>query len=179
LACQSNAEDAAGLLCTALRSEDAVAFFEHHALLYSSQARRPWPGDAYSPPLGQAGVLSEGEALTVVKWGALVYSGQEAVEGLQDIEVRDLRTNSPWDKGIVLESVKKTGRCLVVNEYTLTVVFAGGIIATIAGEAFEWLDAPARRLATADCPILYSTGLMQVAVPGADLIRKHVLNLLN
>jgi len=137
LAFPSNAADAAGLLRTALRGEDPVIFFEHRALLDTSQARRPWPGDEFTLPLGVAGKASEGEALTVVTWGAMVYPVLEASKGLDGVEILDLRTISPWDKESVLESVRKTGKCLVVHEDTLTGGFAGEIMATIASEAFE------------------------------------------
>ena len=171
LAYPSNATDAAGLLRTALRGEDPVIFFEHRALLDTSQARRPWPGDEFTLPLGVAGKLSEGEALTIVTWGAMVYPVLEASKGLEGIEVLDLRTLSPWDRESVLESVKKTGKCLVVHEDTITGGFAGEIMATIASEAFEWLDAPLQRLATPDCPIPYNVPMMNEVVPSANRIR--------
>ncbi|NQU29946.1 MAG: alpha-ketoacid dehydrogenase subunit beta [Anaerolineae bacterium] len=174
LAYPSNAADAAGLLRTALRGEDPVIFFEHRALLDTSQARRPWPGDAYTLPLGVAGKLSEGEALTVVTWGAMVYPVLEASKGLEGVEILDLRTISPWDKVSVLRSVKKTGRCLIVHEDTLTGGFAGEIMAVIASEAFEWLDAPLQRLTTPDIPIPYNLPMMNAVLPGMDKIRNKM-----
>jgi 2-oxoisovalerate dehydrogenase E1 component len=174
LAFPSNAADAAGLLRTALRGQDPLIFFEHRALLDASQARRPWPGDEYMLPLGMAGKSSEGEALTVVTWGAMVYRVLEAAKGLKGIEILDLRTISPWDKEAVLESVKKTGKCLVVHEDALTGGFAGEIMATIASEAFEWLDAPLQRLATPDVPIPYNIGLMNTVLPGVESIRSKM-----
>lgn len=170
LAFPSNAADAAGLLRTALRGEDPTFFFEHRALLDTSQARAPWPGDEYMLPFGRAGLRSEGEALTVVTWGALVYPVLEAAKQFSGIEVLDLRTIAPWDKETVLESVKKTGKCLIVHEDTITGGFAGEIMAAIASEVFEYLDAPPQRLATPDCPIPYNVGLMNAIVPGMDLI---------
>lgn len=171
LAYPSNAADAAGLLRTALRGEDPVIFFEHRALLDTSQSRRPWPGDEYMLPLGVAGRLSEGEALTVITWGAMVYPVLEASKELDGIEILDLRTISPWDKEAVLDSVKKTGRCLIVHEDTFTGGFAGEIIATISSEAFEWLDAPLQRLATLDMPIPYNIPMMNAVVPSVEKIR--------
>ena len=171
LAFPSNAADAAGLLRTALRGKDPVIFFEHRALLDTSQARRPWPGDEFTLPFGMAGKTSEGEALTVVTWGAMVYPVLEASRGLDSVEVLDLRTISPWDKESVLESVRKTGKCLVVHEDTLTGGFAGEIMATIASEAFEWLDAPLVRLATPDCPIPYNIPMTNATLPSMDTIR--------
>ncbi len=174
LAFPSNAADAAGLLRTALRGEDPVIFFEHRALLDTSQARRPWPGDEYMLPFGLAGKLSEGAALTVITWGAMVYPVLEAAKGLDGVEVLDLRTISPWDKESVLASVKKTGKCLVVHEDTLTGGFAGEIMATISSAAFEWLDAPLQRLATPDVPIPYNIPMMKAVVPGVEGIRKKM-----
>ena len=170
----SNAADAAGLLRTALRGEDPVIFFEHRALLDTSQARRPWPGNEYTLPLGVAGKLSEGNALTVITWGAMVYPALEAAIGLNGIEILDLRTISPWDTESVLESVKKTGKCLVIHEDTITGGFAGEIMATIASEAFEWLDAPLQRLATPDVPIPYNIGSMNTVVPSIEKIRNKL-----
>jgi 2-oxoisovalerate dehydrogenase E1 component len=121
-------------------------------------------------PFGRAGLRSEGEALTVVTWGALVYPVLEAAKQFSGIEVLDLRTIAPWDKETVLESVKKTGKCLIVHEDTITGGFAGEIMAAIASEVFEYLDAPPQRLATPDCPIPYNVGLMNAIVPGMDLI---------
>jgi 2-oxoisovalerate dehydrogenase E1 component len=174
LAFPSNAADAAGLLRTALRSEDPVIFFEHRALLDASHARRPWPGDEFTLPLGVAGQLTEGEALTVVTWGAMVYPVLEASKGLEGVEILDLRTISPWDKEAVLESVRKTGKCLVVHEDTITGGFAGEIMATISSEAFEWLDAPLQRLATPDSPIPYNIPMMNAVVPGMQEIRQKM-----
>lgn len=174
LAFPSNAADAAGLLRTALRGEDPTIFFEHRALLDTPHARRPWPGDEYQLPFGRAGLMSAGEALTVVTWGALLYPVLEAAQESAGVEVIDLRTIAPWDKETVLESVKKTGKCLIVHEDTLTGGFAGEIMATIASEIFEHLDAPLQRLATPDVPIPYNIGLMNVIVPGRQAIKNKM-----
>ena len=174
LAFPSNAADAAGLLRTALRSKDPVIFFEHRALLDASQARRPWPGDAYTLPFGVAGRLSEGDALTVVTWGAMVYPVLEAANGVDGVEILDLRTISPWDKEAILGSVKKTGKCLIVHEDTSTGGFAGEIMATISSELFEWLDAPLQRLATPDIPIPYNIAMMNEIVPSHKTIKEKI-----
>jgi 2-oxoisovalerate dehydrogenase E1 component len=179
LAFPSNAADAAGLLRTALRGEDPVIFFEHRNLLDTPQARRPYPGDAYQLPFGQAARLTEGRTLTVVTWGALVYPALEAAAGLEGkVEILDLRTISPWDKESVLESVKKTGKCLVVHEDTATGGFGAEILATITEQAFEWLDAPLKRLTVPDCLIPYNIGMMNAIVPSAASIRAELDRLL-
>ncbi|RME33927.1 MAG: pyruvate dehydrogenase, partial [Deltaproteobacteria bacterium] len=139
IAYPSNAEDAAGLLRTALRGDDPTLFFEHRALLDSREARRPYPGAEYCLPFGQAARLSEGSRLTLVTWGAMVYPALEAAAahpGL--VEVLDLRTIRPWDVEAVLSSVRKTGRLLVVHEDTRTVGFAAEIITEINAQAFEY-----------------------------------------
>lgn len=179
LAFPSNAADAVGLLRSALRGHDPTIFFEHRALLDTAPSRRPYPGDDYLVPFGQAAIVQAGHALTVVTWGEMVHRCLEAAQAWpQQIEVIDLRTICPWDQTTVLESVRKTGKCLVVHEDTLTNGFAGEIIAVVAQEAFQDLDAPVARLATPDCPIPYSPALMAGVVPSAQTIAQRLVDLL-
>ncbi len=179
IAFPSNAEDAVGLLRHALRCHDPVLFLEHRALLDTPAARRPYPGDDYVLPFGRAAVAAAGDELTVVAWGEMVHRCLEAAQASAGrVEVIDLRTLSPWDREAVLTSVRKTGKCLVVHEDTITSGFAGEIIATIASEAFEHLDAPVARLATYDCPIPYNPGLMRAVVPAVDDIAAKIAGLL-
>jgi len=179
LAFPSNAADAAGLLRSALRGEDPVLFFEHRALLDAAHARRPDPGSDHVVPFGDASILAEGDALTLVTWGALVYPALQAAAGRPGrVEVIDLRTISPWDRRAVLASVRKTGRCLVVHEDTITGGFAGEVLAVVSSEAFTELDAPPRRLATPDCPIPYSPELMAEVVPDVEAIGRAIDELL-
>src|SRR5256886_15884606 len=108
------------------------------------------PDERYTTPIGKARIHREGEDLTVVTWGAMVYTAEEAAKEIGDdasVEVVDLRTVLPWDKEAVLESVRKTSKVLVLHEDTRTGGFGAEIAATIAEEAFEDLDAPVRRLA--------------------------------
>jgi 2-oxoisovalerate dehydrogenase E1 component len=162
----SNAEDAVGLLRTALRGNDPCFFFEHRALLDTREARRPYPGDAYTIPLGVAKTVREGTDLTIVTWGEMVHRALEAAEASsKSVEVIDLRTVSPWDKEAVLASVRKTNRCIVVHEDNWTCGFGAEIVATITQEAFRDLDAPIERLATPDIPIPYNPTLMNAVVP--------------
>ncbi len=179
LAFPSNAADAVGLLRSALRGHDPTFFFEHRALLDTAPARRPYPGDDYTIPFGVASALQTGDALTVVTWGEMVYRCTEAARPWpSQIEILDLRTIVPWDREAVLESVKKTGKCLVVHEDTITGGFAGEIIAVIAQEAFKYLDAPVARLAAPDCPVPYSAALMKAVVPGVEAIAAKMADLL-
>jgi len=179
LAFPSNAEDAVGLLRTALRGHDPTFFFEHRALLDTAPARRPYPGDDHEIPFGVAATVQAGDALTVVTWGEMVYRCAEAAKPWPgQVEILDLRTIVPWDRVAVLASVKKTGKCLVVHEDTLTGGFAGEIIAVVAQKAFQYLDAPVARVAAPDCPVPYNVGLMGAVVPGVEAISAKIADLL-
>lgn len=180
LAFPSNAADAAGLLRSALRGEDPTYFFEHRALLDTADARRPDPGEDYQVPFGEAAVLREGKLLTLVTWGAMVYPALEAAAAFEDqVELIDLRTIVPWDRQTVLDSVRKTSRCLVVHEDTWTTGFGAEIVATVAADVFPDLDAPPRRLTAPDFPTPYSASLMQAVLPGAQSITAAIDDLLS
>jgi 2-oxoisovalerate dehydrogenase E1 component len=167
LAMPSNAEDAVGLLRTALRGNEPVIFFEHRFLLDGAAGRRPWPGDEFMLPFGQANCLREGTELTVVSWGAMVERcEQAAAESAIDVELLDLRTLCPWDRAAVLASVAKTRRCLIVHEDTITAGFGAEIAATLAEHAFFDLDAPIERLAMPDIPSPHAPVLLDAVVPG-------------
>jgi 2-oxoisovalerate dehydrogenase E1 component len=179
LAFPSNAADAAGLLRTALLGEDPTFFFEHRALLDTAEARRPDPGEDYMIPFGTAALLSEGDELTLVTWGAMTHPSLAAASRYEGkVDVIDLRTIAPWDKRAVLRSVAKTNRCLVVHEDTWTAGFAGEVLATVAAEAFQQLDAPPQRLTAPDIPMPYNISLMQTVLPGAADIESKIDELL-
>ncbi len=166
LAFPSNAEDAVGLLRTALRGNDPTIFFEHRALLDAASARRPYPGHDYALPFGRAQVVQSGDELTVVTWGAMVERCRQAAgESGVSAEIIDLRTIQPWDSESVILSVGKTKRCLIVHEDALTSGFGAEIAATLVKEAFFDLDAPIERLAVPDIPIPYSLTLLRETVP--------------
>lgn len=171
IAIPSNAEDAVGLLRSALRGEDPTMFFEHRALLDTREGRRPWPGDEFVVPFGKGTIVREGEAMTIVAWGTMVHRALEAAKksGI-DAEVIDLRTVVPWDRELVLDSIAKTGRALIVHEDTITCGFGGEIAAVVAQDAFRDLDAPVERLATPDIPVPYNTTLMDAVVPTVETI---------
>jgi 2-oxoisovalerate dehydrogenase E1 component len=179
IAYPSNAEDAVGLLRTALRGDDPTLFLEHRALLDSGSSRRPYPGDAYCLPFGQAATLTHGNELCLITWGAMVQRCLEACRAFSGrITLLDLRTIIPWDQQTVLESIRRTGKVLVVHEDTLTSGFAGEIIATIASQAFTDLDAPPERLATPDVPVPFNPSLMETVLPSVDSIRERIEYLL-
>ncbi len=180
IAFPSNAEDAVGLLRTALRSEDPTFFFEHRALLDTPQARANYPGDEFMLPFGKANIIEEGTRATLVTWGAMVERAKQAVDELgESVEIIDLRTIIPWDKQAVLDSVHKTSRALVLCEDNWTANFAAEICATISQEAFESLDAPVERLATMDVPIPYNMGMMKAVMPEVPTIVEVLKRLLS
>jgi 2-oxoisovalerate dehydrogenase E1 component len=167
LAMPSNAEDAVGLLRSALRGNEPVIFFEHRFLLDGAAGRRPWPGDEFVLPFGKANLVRAGSELTVVTWGAMVERCERAAsESAIDVELLDLRTLCPWDREAVLESVAKTRRCLVVHEDTITAGFGAEIAAQLAERSFFDLDAPVERLAMPDVPSPHSPLLLEAVVPG-------------
>ncbi len=173
VAVPSNAEDAAGLLRGALRGNDPVVFFEHRAMYDDSWARRPWPGDDYVLPFGRAKKTREGDDLTIVTWGAMVPRCEAAAEGVS-ADVIDLRTLMPWDREMVLESVRRTRRCLVVHEDLRTGGFGAEIAAVVADEAFLDLDAPVARVTMPDIPSPHHPKLLDWAVPSPADIRAQI-----
>ena len=168
----SNAEDAVGLLRTALRGADPVLFFEHRALLDAASARRPYPGDDYALPFGCARVTMPGERVTLVTWGAMVERCEAAGKD-RGGEVIDLRTLAPWDRETVLASVRRTRRCLVVHEDLVTAGFGAEVAAVVAEELFLDLDAPVARLGMPDVPPPHAPHLLDAVVPSvADIAAK-------
>ncbi len=179
IAFPSNAEDAAGLLRTALRGDDPTLFFEHRALIDQPEGRRPYPGDAFCLPFGQAAHLAQGDELTLVTWGAMVPRCLEAAEPFVGrVALLDLRTIIPWDREAVLDSVRCTGKVLIVHEDSLTGGFGAEIAAVIASECFTDLDAPVRRLTVPDLPIPYNLKLMDSLIPSIEKIRAFIQELL-
>jgi 2-oxoisovalerate dehydrogenase E1 component len=173
VAVPSNAEDAVGLLRTALRGNDPVVFFEHRAMLDESWARRPWPGDDYVLPFGRAKKVRQGDAITIVTWGAMVPRCEEAAKDVS-ADVIDLRTLMPWDRETVLDSVRRTRRCLIVHEDLRTGGFGAEIAAVVADEAFLDLDAPVARVTMPDIPSPHNPVLLNWAVPSVERIKAKI-----
>jgi 2-oxoisovalerate dehydrogenase E1 component len=177
VACPSNAEDAVGLLRTALRGNDPVMFLEHRNMLDAASARRPYPGDDFVLPFGKAKTTRKGEDITIIAWGAMVERCEAAAEGVS-ADVIDLRTLAPWDKRAVLASVKRTHRCLIVHEDLGTAGFGAEIAAVVVDEAFLDLDAPVARVTMPDIPSPHHPDLMEWALPSAARIRAKIDELL-
>src|SRR5436190_9654623 len=173
VAVPSNAEDAVGLLRGSLRGNDPVLFFEHRAMLDDAWARRPWPGDDFVLPFGRAKKTREGDNITIVTWGAMVPRCEAAAEGLS-ADVIDLRTLQPWDREMVLDSVRRTRRCLIVHEDLRTGGFGAEIAAVVADEAFLDLDAPVARVTMPDIPSPHHPKLMEAALPSPASIRAEI-----
>ena len=163
----STAYDAKGLLLSAIRDPNPVCFVEHK-LLY--KVKGEVPEDEYTIPLGVADIKHAGEDITVVTSGIMVQKSLAVASKLSQegisVEVLDLRTLRPMDEQAIIKSVKKTGRLLVVHEAVQTGGWAGEVMAVVSSsEAFDYLDAPMRRLAGKDVPIPYNRFLEAAAVP--------------
>jgi len=169
VACPSNAEDAVGLLRTALRGNDPVMFLEHRNMLDAASARRPYPGDEFALPFGVAKRVREGGDITIVTWGAMVERCEAAAEKAGvNADILDLRTLAPWDSAAVLESVRRTHRCFIVHEDIGTGGFGAEIAAVVADQAFLDLDAPVARMTMPDIPSPHHPDLMEWALPSVE-----------
>jgi pyruvate/2-oxoglutarate/acetoin dehydrogenase E1 component len=175
----SNAYEAKGLLLAAIDDDNPVIFIEHK-LLYKTKG--DVPEEPYRIPLGQTRVAREGKHVTVVATSVMVSRALAAAEELAkegiELEVVDPRTLSPLDDAPIIASVKKTGRALVVHEAVQMGGFGGEIVARIASsEAFDYLEAPVRRLAGLDIPIPYNRELEYHAVPQVESIVREARKL--
>jgi 2-oxoisovalerate dehydrogenase E1 component beta subunit len=169
----STAYDAKGLLKAAIRSDDPVIFEEHKGLYRAPHLREVLPDEDYVVPLGEARTVREGKDLTVVTYGAMVHVSVEAATSLQEaegisVEVLDLRTLLPLDEDAVVDSVKRTGKLLVVHEDTRTGGIAGEIAMRVNEKAFEWLDGPILRVTAIDAPVPYSASLEDYFLPQVE-----------
>jgi len=172
----STAHDAKGLLKSAIRDDNPVIFEEHKGLYRAPFLREVLPDDDYTVPLGKARTVREGSDVTIVTYGMMVHKSTEAAETLAgqgvSVEILDLRTLLPMDEEAIVESVKKTGRLLVVHEDTRTGGIAGEIAMRVSERAFEWLDAPMLRVTAIDAPVPYSGSLEDYFLPQVDDIVK-------
>jgi len=169
----STPRDAKGLIKAAIRDDDPVIYEEHKALYRAPELREVLPDEELLVPLGEARTVREGRDLTVVTYGAMVHRSVEAARILSDedgveIEILDLRTLLPLDEDAVVESVKRTGKLLVVHEDTRTGGIAGEIAMRVNEAAFEWLDGPILRVTAIDAPVPYAGVLEDYFLPQVD-----------
>jgi pyruvate/2-oxoglutarate/acetoin dehydrogenase E1 component len=168
----STAYDAKGLLKAAIRDDDPVLYFEHKYLY--RRIKDEVPEDDYVVPLGKAAVRREGTDLSIITFGAMVYTALDAARELAtqgvEAEVVDLRSLAPLDREAVLASVAKTSRALLLHEATRTGGIGGELAAIIGEEAFEYLDAPVMRVASADAPVPYSPPLEAAFLPSVEKV---------
>ncbi|RPI71187.1 MAG: tungsten formylmethanofuran dehydrogenase [Ignavibacteriales bacterium] len=183
IAYPSNAADAKGLLKTACRLNDPVLFCEHKGLYRQSSAQSPEPDKDYLLPFGKAKVVKEGDDLTVISYGVSLWDSVLAARKLEDegysVEVIDIRTIIPLDKETIFNSVRKTGKAIVIHEDTLTAGFGAEIAALIADSCFRDLDGPVKRVAAKDSHIPYSPILESAILPGRNLIYNEIKKLLD
>ena len=165
----STAYDAKGLIKAAIRDPDPVLYFEHKKLYRLPRLREELPEEDYIVEIGKARRAREGRDLSIITFGAQVLNALDAAAELEkeglDVEVIDLRTLAPLDKTTILASVKKTSKVMILHEASRTGGIGGEISATIAEEAFEWLDAPIVRVASIDTPVPYSPPLEEYYLP--------------
>ena len=175
----STALDANGLLRTAIRCDDPVIFLEPKHLYRQTYNKGPYPGPDFMIPFGKARHVTEGDDLTLITYGALVHRSTQALRALakrRDVSVNliDLRTLSPYDWDAISESVKRTGRALVVHEETKAWGYGAEIASRIGEELFEWLDAPVRRVAALDSFVAYHPDLEEAILPQASDVEEAV-----
>ena len=168
----ATAYDAKGLLRAAIRDPDPVLFFEHKYLYRRIKETLP-PDEEVFVPIGTARTHRPGSDLTVITYGAMVYKAEEAANRIADeddaeLEVLDLRTLRPLDSTAIIESVRRTGRALIVHEAPRFGGLAGEITAQVCEEAFEWLEAPIRRVTALDTPIPFSPPLEEYYLPQTE-----------
>ena len=182
IAYPSNAADAKGLLKTAIRLNDPVLFCEHKGLYRQSFATSPSPDSNYLVPFGKAKVVRQGEDLTVISYGVSMWDSVIAAKKLEDegysVEVIDIRTIIPLDEETIFNSVRKTGKAIVIHEDTFTAGFGAEIAARISDSCFRFLDGPVKRIAAKDSHIPYAPILENMILPNREIIYKGIKELL-
>lgn len=170
--CPAFPDDAKGLMMSSIRDNDPVVFFEHKGLY--RKIKGEVPEGEYLVPLGKARTVREGKHCSVIAYGSAVHMALEAAEMLAaegiEVEVIDIRTLVPFDEESVLASVMKTGRAVVAHEAVMSGGFGGEIAGRIADKAFQWLDAPVKRVAAFDSPTPFAPTLEQAVLPNATKI---------
>jgi 2-oxoisovalerate dehydrogenase E1 component len=173
----SNAEDAKGLIKTAIRADDPVIFLEHKRLYRHVTSKSREPNADYLIPFGKGKIKRAGNAATVVTWGATVYTALEIADEY-DLEVIDLRTIVPMDDEIVFNSVRKTNRVIVLHEDSVTLGWGAEVVSRISAQCFDHLDAPILRVGAKDSFVASAVSLEDEVLPSVDDFRREVSRLL-
>ena len=176
----SNPFDAKGLLISSIDEPNPVLFFEHKGLYRS--LRDNINEGLYSIEIGKGSIVSKGDDLTIITYGIGVHWAKEAINQIKTnktIEIIDLRSLIPWDKELVLSSIKKTGRAMVIHEATITSGFGAEIAATLTEEAFEYLDAPITRVGSIDTPTPFAPHIEKDIFWEKNKINKKIIDLLD
>jgi pyruvate dehydrogenase E1 component beta subunit len=172
VAAPSTPAQAKGLLKTAIRNDEPVIFLEHLMLYWS---HGPVPAEEYLIPFGQAEITRKGKDVTIVTYSGMVNKAISAAEELSkegiEAEIVDLRTLVPLDETAILESVKKTGKLVIAHEAMERGGMAGEITAIVVDKAFDYLDAPIKRVAAKNVPLSHSLALNEIIIPQtADIV---------
>jgi 2-oxoisovalerate dehydrogenase E1 component beta subunit len=175
--CPATAYDAKGLIKAAIRDNDPVIFFEHKGLY--RKIKEELPKEDYTVPIGKAKVVREGRDLSIITYGAMVWTALEVADRLAEqgasVEVVDLRTLMPLDRDTVCASVRKTSKVLLVHEDTRSGGMAGELAATINENVFEYLDGPVLRVTAPDTPVPFSPPLEEAFLPNAEKVLEKAL----
>ena len=178
----SNALDANGLLRTAIRCDDPVLFFEHKRLYRETYGRAAYPGPEFAIPFGKANLVRSGKDITLITYGAVVPRALRAAQqasselGLE-VDLLDLRTLSPYDWEAIATSVQKTGKVIMAHEDTLSWGYGAEIVARIADDLFEYLDAPVKRVAAMDTFVAYQPVLEDAILPQPEDLYRAIADL--
>jgi 2-oxoisovalerate dehydrogenase E1 component beta subunit len=173
--------DAKGLIKAAIRDDDPVLFFEHKFLYRNPKIKQELPDEDYIVPIGKAAIRREGGDLSIITYGAMVYTALDAADRLQeegiDAEVIDLRSLLPFDREAIVNSAKKTSKVIILHEATRTGGMAGELTAAITEDAFEYLDGPITRVTSIDTPVPYAPPLEQFFLPQVEDLLKAARSL--
>jgi pyruvate/2-oxoglutarate/acetoin dehydrogenase E1 component len=175
------AYDAKGLLKAAIRDEDPVIYLEHKFLY--RRVKEELPAEDFTVPIGKAAIRRKGKDLTIITYGAMIYTAAEAADELAkdgvSVEILDMRSILPFDEEAMLESVAKTNRAMVLHEAALTGGVGAEFVARLADKAFDYLDAPIKRVAALDTPVPYAPALEDFYRPNKEKVMKAAREILN
>ena len=175
----SGPRDAKGLLLAAIRDPNPVLFLEPKHLYRQLHSKAAYPGPDHQVPFGRARVCREGSDVVVVTWGALVHktllAAERAAQQGISVKVLDLRTLAPFDWSAIAAAVAETSRVVVAHEDQLTCGFGAEVVARIADDLFDQLDAPVKRVGAQDCPVAYHPDLEDAILPQTEDVFRAIV----